>query len=109
MELSEGEWQRLAVARCLYKNAPFVILDEPTSALDPISEQNLLNQYLRLSAGKTSVIITHRLGICQFVDKIVVLEDGAIVQQGSHKELMEKEGLYKQLFMNQQRWYFTHE
>lgn len=105
IELSEGEWQKLAVARCMYKNAGLVVLDEPTGALDPLSEQKILNDFIAISKGKTSVIITHRLGICRKVDQIVVLDHGRVVQQGSHDELMSQEGLYRQMFQDQQVWY----
>ena len=104
-ELSEGEWQELAIARCMYKNAPLVILDEPTSALDPLKEQSLLMDYIRASEGKTSVIITHRLGICRKVDNIIVMDNGSLIQQGTHDELMAQDGPYRDLFLSQQSWY----
>ena len=104
-ELSEGEWQELAIARCMYKDAPLVILDEPTSALDPLKEQNLLTDYIKASEGKTSVIITHRLGICRKVDNIIVMDNGVLVQQGTHDELMTQDGPYRDLFLSQQSWY----
>jgi ABC-type multidrug transport system fused ATPase/permease subunit len=105
IELSEGEWQELAIARCMYKNAPLVILDEPTSALDPLKEQSLLMDYIRASEGKTSVIITHRLGICRKVDNIIVMDNGSLIQQGTHDELMAQDGPYRDLFLSQQSWY----
>lgn len=105
IELSEGEWQKLAIARCIYKNASLVILDEPTSSLDPLSEQKVLDDFIRLSKGKTSVIITHRLGICRKVDWIIVLEQGKIVQEGTHEKLMIQHGLYQEMFEAQRGWY----
>ncbi|MCC8195517.1 MAG: ABC transporter ATP-binding protein/permease [Ruminococcus sp.] len=105
IELSEGQWQKLAIARCMYKDAGLVILDEPTSALDPISEQQLLMSFIDASQGKTSVIITHRLGICPSVDNIIVLDDGKIQEQGTHSDLMSNSGEYQNLFTSQREWY----
>ena len=83
------------LARCLYKNSPVLILDEPTSALDPISEYEVFSQFQEMLTGKTGIFISHRMGSCKFCSKIFVLDQGRIIQQGSHEQLMQQpEGLY---------------
>ena len=99
--LSGGERQRLAIARALLKNAPWLILDEPTSALDAETEQRLLGAIEGLMAGRTSLIIAHRLSTVRRVDRIVVLDQGTIVESGSHDELLKAHGVYHRLFQSQ--------
>ena len=99
--LSGGERQRLAIARALLKNAPWLILDEPTSALDAETEQRLLGAIEGLMAGRTSLIIAHRLSTVRRVDRIVVLDQGTIVESGSHDELLKVHGVYHRLFQSQ--------
>lgn len=109
LELSGGEWQKVSIARCIQKDAKLLILDEPTSALDPIAEAKILQDFIALSRGKTSIIITHRLGICQQVDNIVVMDQGKAVQSGTHEALMKQMGLYRELYESQRKWYVTKE
>lgn len=104
-ELSGGQWQKLAIARGLYKDYDFISLDEPTSALDPIVETEIFKNFLDAMEGKTALIISHRVGLCRMADKIVVLQDGRITENGNHEELMEKKGHYYELFTSQQQWY----
>lgn len=108
-ELSGGELQRLLLARALYKNAPVLILDEPTAALDPIAEHEIYQAYHKLTEGKTSVFISHRLASTRFCDRILVMEDGEIVEMGTHDELMEQKGKYAEMFELQSRYYTDRE
>ncbi len=103
--LSGGEMQKLMLARALYKDAPIVILDEPTAALDPIAESEMYEKYDEMIQGKTAVFISHRLSSTRFCDRILFLEDGCILQEGSHESLMEAGGAYAELFALQARYY----
>lgn len=103
--LSEGETQRLILARALYKGAPILILDEPTAALDPIAEDHIYHSYDELAGGHTSVFISHRLASTRFCDRILMLEKGRIVEDGTHDALLEQHGPYAQLFEIQSRYY----
>lgn len=102
---SEGQKQRLALARVLFADRELVILDEPTSALDPLQENRILEEFLRLSGGRTTIIISHRVGLCRQVDKIAVMQDGSIAEWGSHEQLMAEGGAYRNLYDMQSRWY----
>lgn len=95
-ELSVGEWQRIALARAFLRQAPIVVLDEPTSAMDPWAETDWLDRFRSLSAGRTSVLITHRFTTAMRADIIHVMADGQIVESGSHEELLDRSGLYAQ-------------
>lgn len=106
IEISGGEAQKLALARALYKDAPFVILDEPTSALDPISEFEIYQRFNSFVGDKTAIYISHRLSSCRFCNNILVFDDGRIVQQGSHDELVKNtNGKYYQLWSAQSQYY----
>ena len=105
IQLSGGEMQKLMLARCIYKNAPFMILDEPTSALDPIAESRIYKEYSRLTKNKTSIFISHRLASTRFCDKILFLENGKIIEEGSHKELLERNGHYAKIYEIQSHYY----
>lgn len=104
-DLSGGQWQRVAIARSLVSRAPVRILDEPTSALDPISESNLYRDFEKLMKGKTTVFVSHRLGSTKLADEILVIEEGKIIEQGTHEDLMEKNGRYAEMFEAQREWY----
>lgn len=104
-DLSGGQWQRVAIARSLVSRAPVRILDEPTSALDPISESNLYQDFRKLMEGKTTIFVSHRLGSTKLADEILVIDKGKIIERGTHKELMVKNGQYTEMFEAQKEWY----
>lgn len=104
-ELSGGEAQKLMLARALYKDAPLLILDEPTAALDPIAESKIYTEFNVMSKGKTSLFISHRLASTSFCDRIILLENGNITEEGTHQELVAANGRYKELFDIQSCWY----
>jgi ATP-binding cassette subfamily B protein len=101
VKLSGGERQRITIARAMIKNSPILILDEATSSLDSTSEQYIQEAFSELMKGKTTIVIAHRLSTIQKMDRIVVLEDGEIVEMGTHKELIEKGGNYATLWDHQ--------
>ena len=103
--MSGGEFQRLMLARALYKNGPILVLDEPTAALDPIAENDIYMKYNEMTAGKTSVFISHRLASTRFCDRIVLIDHGRIAEEGTHEDLMKRNGLYAKLFKVQSRYY----
>ncbi len=103
--LSGGETQRLMLARALYKDAPFIILDEPTAALDAIAESELYRKYNELTCGKSSVYISHRLASTRFCDRIVMIDSGTIVEEGTHDELLAKGAKYAELYEVQSKYY----
>ena len=103
--LSGGQTQRLMLARALYKDAPILVLDEPTAALDPIAENDIYRKYNEMTAHKTSVFISHRLASTRFCDRILFIADGTIKEEGTHEELLAKNGAYAKLFQVQSRYY----
>ena len=105
VELSGGEVQKLLLARALYKEAPVLILDEPTAALDPIAENELYLQYRDMTKERTSIFISHRFASTRFCDRIVLMEQGSILEEGTHEKLMEQGGRYAELFNVQSQYY----
>ena len=105
VDLSGGEWQRVAIARTLVSHAPVHILDEPTAALDPVAESEVYELFGKISKGKSTIFITHRLGAARLADEIFVIADGHVIEQGTHEELMEKGGVYAEMFEAQRGWY----
>ena len=105
IDLSGGEAQKLAIARALYKDAPFVILDEPTAALDPKSESEIYARFDEMSGGRTAVYISHRMSSCRFCDRIAVFKDGTVVEEGTHEELLTNGSEYSQLWNAQAQHY----
>ena len=103
--MSGGEMQKLYLARAIYKNGDVMILDEPTAALDPISERNQYLQYEKICKNKIAIYISHRLASTSFCDKIVFLENGRIVEYGSHDELIGLQGKYYEMFEVQKEYY----
>lgn len=107
IELSIGQWQKLSIARAFYSDSDIVILDEPTASLDAIAEQEIFNQFDSLRKDKTTFFVSHRLSSATIADKILVLENGELKEIGNHKELMEKQGIYYNLFTTQAKRYIS--
>ena len=105
VELSGGQWQKIAMARAVVSPAQLKILDEPTAALDPMAEQEIYTQFDEISKDASTIFISHRLASAKMADEIFVLDNGNLVEQGSHEELMAKDGLYNKMFKSQQGWY----
>ena len=105
VELSVGQWQRIAIARTIVSPAQVKILDEPTAALDPIAEQEVYRQFSEISRGAATIFISHRLASARIADVIFVMENGKIVERGSHDTLVAKHGLYTKMFESQRGWY----
>ncbi len=103
--LSGGETQRLMLARALYKDAPFIVLDEPTAALDPIAEADLYQKYNDMTVGRSSIYISHRLASTRFCDRILLIENAGIAEEGTHEELLALGGKYAELFAVQSKYY----
>lgn len=105
-DLSGGQWQKLALTRALWRNkARIIVLDEPTAALDPIAEANIYKNFATMTGGRTTLLVSHRLGVTSIVDRILVFRDGEIVEDGSHCELLQKNGYYAELYRAQAKWY----
>ena len=105
IDLSGGQWQRLAIARGLYRAHDMIVLDEPTAAIDPLEEARIYHKFAEISRGKTALIVTHRLGSAQIADRIIVMDGGHIVDLGTHEELMQREGKYREMYLAQAKWY----
>ncbi|MFB5266026.1 ABC transporter ATP-binding protein [Paenibacillus enshidis] len=105
VELSGGQWQRIAIARATVRDAEILILDEPTSALDPLAELEIFRTFQSLAAGRTAFMVSHRLGPARLADRILVLKNGVLVEQGNHDELIQLGGEYKAMFQAQAEWY----
>lgn len=105
VDMSGGEWQKISIARGLYKNSSLIVLDEPTASIDPNEETKLYNMFFEIAADKTTVLVTHRLGCAKIADKIIVLDKGRIIEQGSHDELIYNDGVYAKMYHVQREMY----
>ena len=105
VDLSGGQWQRVAIARGYFRPHNTILLDEPTAAIDPYEETRLYNRFAELSKDASSVIVTHRLGSVKLADRILVMKEGRLLQEGTHEELLSQEGEYRRLYEAQKKWY----
>ncbi|WP_010277722.1 ABC transporter ATP-binding protein [Paenibacillus senegalensis] len=105
IDLSGGQWQRVAIARGLYRNHSLIVLDEPTAAIDPLEEYRIYQQFAEIAKGQTAILVTHRLGSAKMADRIIVMDQGRIVESGSHDELIARKGTYAAMFKAQAQWY----
>jgi ATP-binding cassette subfamily B protein len=104
-ELSWGEWQKIALARSLYRDAEVLILDEPSSALDADAEYEIFSRFREIIRGRTALLISHRFTNVSLADRIIVLDKGAVAESGTHDELMEKKGIYHSMYTKQSSRY----
>ena len=107
VELSGGQWQKVAISRAFFSNSPVIILDEPSSALDPEAEDEIFRSFKKLCEDKSGILISHRLSSSILVDKIILLENGKLIESGTHNELVEKNGRYAELYRKQADKYKT--
>ncbi|EGT0694222.1 ABC transporter ATP-binding protein, partial [Clostridium perfringens] len=105
IDLSGGQWQRIAMARSIVSDSELVILDEPTAALDPVSESNVYENFEQISKDRTTIFISHRLGSTKLANEILVLQDGKLAEVGSHEYLINKKGIYADMYESQKEWY----
>ena len=105
IELSGGEWQRVAIARGFFREHDVIVLDEPTSAIDPIIENEMYEKFVEIIKDKTAIIVTHRLGSAKIADRIIVMDSGKIVEEGTHEQLIYENGLYAEMYKSQSDWY----
>ena len=104
-DLSGGQWQKLAIARAYYRDRNLIVLDEPTSNLDPIAEAEVFRKYLAMTRGRPVIMVTHRISIAALADRIVVFKDGIIAEDGTHEDLLSRNGEYARLYSAQAEWY----
>ena len=105
LDLSGGQWQRLSIARALFTDKEILFFDEPLAAADPIQEANMYDRLQQLSVGRTSIIISHRMGSVKKSDRIIVLDGGQIVESGTHDQLIREKALYYEFYTAQSAWY----
>lgn len=105
IDFSEGQWQKIAIARSMVSTAPIKIMDEPTASLDPITESNVYRKFEEIMKDKTTIFISHRLGSTKLADEIFVFENGEIIEKGNHESLIKLNGVYKEMFEVQKKWY----
>jgi len=105
VDLSGGQWQRVAIARSFFRTHQLIVLDEPTAAIDPIEETKIYNRFAEISKNKTAIIVTHRLGSVKLADRILVMKQGKLAEQGTHADLMAVNGEYNRLYKSQEQWY----
>ena len=104
-DLSRGQWQKLALSRAYFRDAQVLVFDEPTAALDPRAELEVFRQFLALSEGKSAVFVSHRMASARVADRILVLSQGRVLEEGTHAELMQRRGEYARMFSLQAQWY----
>ena len=104
-DLSLGQWQRVAIARGLFREHDVILLDEPTASIDPLEEQALYERFMEIATGRTAILVTHRLGSARLADRILVMQEGRIIEDGDHEDLLARRGLYHEMFSAQAAWY----
>lgn len=104
-DLSGGQWLRLAVARGILPEADLIVMDEPTAAIDPLAEVDIVRRLLALGRSRTAVVVSHRLGVARAADRIIVLDQGRVVEEGTHEHLLSRDGLYARMWRAQASWY----
>lgn len=107
--LSGGQWQRLALSRACYRDSAICVLDEPTASLDPVAENELYANFTEMMRERACILISHRLAVARYTDRILVLEGGRLVEDGTHGSLMEREGVYASMYLAQSHWYASEE
>ena len=105
VDLSGGEWQRLIIASAYMGEPELLLMDEPTASIDPLKEMELIRNFRENLKGKTAILISHRIGFARLADRIVMMENGRITEQGTHEELLERNGYYARLFTEQKKLY----
>jgi ABC-type multidrug transport system fused ATPase/permease subunit len=105
VDLSGGQWQRLAIARAGFRNADVLALDEPTAALDPMAEVDIFRRFAQLAEGRTTLLVSHRLGMARLADRIIVIDNGRVIEDGTHDQLRAGNGRYARMWEMQARWY----
>lgn len=106
-DLSGGQWQRVALARGIYRDSDIIVLDEPTSAIDPLEETKIYKEFIEITKQRTAILVTHRLGAAKIANKIITMDKGRIVDIGSHDELLNRCEIYRRLYNAQAQWYIT--
>ena len=105
MDLSGGQWQRVALARGFYRDHDLIVLDEPTAAIDPLEETRVYRKFAEISRDVTAIIVTHRIGSARIADRIIVMDEGVIAEEGTHEELLQRGGRYAEMVRAQADWY----
>ena len=105
MEFSDGQWQKVVIARALLAKADMLVLDEPTASMDPISESNLYENFMKIMKLNSTLIVTHRMALAKYADVVIALQNGEVTGMGTHEELLVKNAYYRKLYNEQSAWY----
>jgi len=105
IDLSGGQWQKVAIARGIYRKHHLIVLDEPTSAIDPIEESDIYQKFVEIIKDRTAILVTHRIGAAKIADRIVIMEEGRCIDSGTHQQLMSSCESYRRMYYAQADWY----